>query len=127
MSTWKTALAVLLIFILGAIFGAGLSIWMAPLRNAYNLPAREIVTRRDMRNLEQALSLTPGQKQAIEKIIEDTRNQLVQVRKETRPRVRKVVLDARARVRAQLTPEQQAKFDEMGRRNRNAINRALRP
>jgi len=80
-----------------------------------------------MRNLEQALSLSPEQKQAIEKIIEDTRNQLFAVRKETRPRVRQIVLDAGTRVRAQLTPEQQAKFDEMVRRNRSVINRALKP
>jgi Spy/CpxP family protein refolding chaperone len=126
MSTWKAALSVLLIFILGTIFGVILSTWIAPRQIASELPAREILGQRNKEILEKSLSLSSGQRQAIDKIIEETRNELIQVRRETRPRVRQIMLDARARIRAQLNPEQQRRFDDSFKENRKVLNKALK-
>ena len=70
-------------------------------------------------------SLSPAQERAINGIIGDARAQLLEIRKETRPRVRVVILNARERIRAQLNPEQQARFDRIVERNRILLNRWL--
>jgi len=118
MSTWKAAFAVLVIFVFGTVFGMAMSLWIAPKVNAYARPAQEILTQRLNQRISRNLSLSQEQKQAIAGIIEDARNQLAEVRKETRPRVRQIILTAQDRIRAQLNAEQQARFDSIMKRRR---------
>ncbi len=123
MSTWKATIAVLVIFILGIVSGIVISYWITPRITANALPAQEILTQRMNERLARNLSLTPEQEQTISGIIDDARNQLAEIRKETRPRVRQVIVNARDRIRAQLNPEQQARFDKILERNRRLLNR----
>lgn len=123
MKSWKSVFAVLAVFILGTVFGLVISFWIAPATGGQASPAQEILSQRFNRRLAANLSLSPEQEKAISGIIADARTQLLQIRKETRPRVREVILNARERVRAQLNPEQQARFDRVIERNRRILNR----
>ncbi len=125
MKTWKAVLGVLGLFILGTVFGLVVSFWIAPRAASSAPPLQEIVLRRLNQRLAANLSLSPDQQQAIAAITEDARNQLLEIRKETRPRVRQVMQDARNKIRAQLHPEQQARFDQLLRRNRLPFNRVF--
>jgi Spy/CpxP family protein refolding chaperone len=122
MSTWKAVTAVLVIFVLGTVFGLAISLWMAPRIGIYTPLAGEIATQRINQRLARKLSLTPEQKEVIAGIMQDMRQQLAEVRKETRPRVRQITLNARERIRAQLNPEQQARFDDIMRRNQRLLD-----
>jgi hypothetical protein len=124
MSTWKAVSAVLIVFILGTVFGLVISLWIAP-RAGMDAPAiREIAILRMNQRMVRSLALTLEQKTAISEIIADTRKQLAEIRKEERPRVRQIKLNAQERMRSQLNPAQQARFDEMIRRNRLRLERS---
>jgi Spy/CpxP family protein refolding chaperone len=125
MKTWKAALGVLGVFILGIVFGPIISFWIAPRAGPYAPPLQEILAQGLNQRLAANLSLSPEQKQMIAATMENARNQLLEIRKETRPRVRQIILDARDKIRAQLNPEQQARFGRLLRRNRIQFNRFL--
>jgi hypothetical protein len=118
MSTGKAVCAVLIVFILGTVFGLAISLWIAPRTGIYAPLIQEVAAQRMNRRLARNLSLNPEQRKATAIILEDTRKQLAEIRQETRPRVRQIIQKARERMRAQLNPEQQARFDEMAKRNR---------
>jgi Spy/CpxP family protein refolding chaperone len=118
MSAWKAVCAVLVVFILGTAFGLAISLWIAPRTGVYPPLVREVTAQRMNRWLARNLSLNPEQRKAMTEIIEDARKQLADVRKETRPHVRQIILNARERMRAQLNLDQQARFDEIVKRNR---------
>ncbi len=125
MNTWKAALGVLGIFILGTVFGLAVSFWIAPRAGSFAPPFQEILLQRLNQRLAANLALSPEQREAIDAITRDARNQLLEIRKETRPRVRQVMQDARNKIRAQLNSGQQARFDQLLRRNRLPFNRLL--
>jgi hypothetical protein len=117
MSRWKIICAVLSIFILGAAFGLVVSLWIAPRYGVYELTGRELLVQRVNTRIAKRLRLSPAQEKAISGIVEETRTQLLEIRKETRPLIRTALQNARAKIRAQLNSAQQAKFDEMIRKN----------
>jgi Spy/CpxP family protein refolding chaperone len=118
MSTWKAVCAVLIVFILGTVFGLAISLWIAP-RTGMSAPLiQEVAIQRLNRRLARNLSLDPEQRKAVAEILEDTRKQLAEVRKKARPQVHQIIQNARQRMRAQLNAEQQARFDDILRRNR---------
>jgi hypothetical protein len=125
MNRWKVFIAVLGIFILGTVFGLVISFWIMPSMGVQASPAREILAQRFNQRIARNLSLSPEQARAIAGIIAETRTQLVEIREETRPRVREVILNARGRIRAQLNPERQIRFDQMVGRNRVLLNRLV--
>ena len=125
MRSWKAFVAVLGIFVLGTVFGLVISFWIMPSIGAQASPAQEILTRRFNQRIARNLSLSPEQARAIDGIIAETRTQLLEIREETRPRVREVILNASGRIRAQLNPEQQVRFDQMVGRNRVLLNRLM--
>jgi len=125
MRSWKAFVAVLGIFVLGTVFGLVISFWIMPSIGAQAPPAQEILTRRFNQRIARNLSLSPEQARAIDGIIAETRTQLLEIREETRPRVREVILNASGRIRAQLNPEQQVRFDQMVGRNRVLLNRLM--
>ena len=125
MNSWKSALAVLAIFILGTIFGLVISFWITPRVGVQASPAQQVLNQRFSQRLVRNLSLSQEQEKAVSGIIADARSQLLDIRTETRPRVREVIVNARARIRAQLNPEQQAQFDRILQSKRMLLNRLL--
>lgn len=73
-----------------------------------NKPVRpaEILSKQFLQQLDTQLSLTSGQRAAIQKIIGERQTQ-----------IRKVVQDARREIREVLTPEQREQFDELVKRS----------
>lgn len=59
------------------------------------------------------LNLTPEQKAKIQPIVDQAKPQLDQIREEAMQKSRAVIEGTIGQVRAMLTPEQQAKLDEM--------------
>lgn len=117
MSRWKTTAAVMIIFVLGIAFGLALALWWVPQSGIYEPTVRDILAQRVHARMTNRLHLSAAQEQAISGIIEETRGQLQQIGKETRPRIRHTLRTARAKIRAQLNAAQQAKFDAMLKTN----------
>jgi Spy/CpxP family protein refolding chaperone len=61
--------------------------------------------------MQRELNLTPTQRDQILQLINETRSKVMNLREEFRHQRHETMLQARARVRALLTPEQQEKFD----------------
>lgn len=128
MRSWKAVLAALGVFVLGTVFGFIISFRMTPELGAPFLSRvvrQETTQERLHQRVVKNLDLSAEQERAIAAILSDARGRIMELRRETRPRVRQVILDARTRIRAQLTPEQQAKFDQKLQRNRRLLNRLL--
>lgn len=58
------------------------------------------------------LSLTPEQRVAIDSIMQRTDSSMRVIRGEMQPRIESVFVASRANMRARLSPEQQAKFEQ---------------
>jgi Spy/CpxP family protein refolding chaperone len=110
---FKVWLMVLGVFALGCLTGASLD-------SVYRLKARsgerqESRGRRDKQevfeNMKRDLGLSEQQATEIRAILDQTRNDYRALRAEVRPRYDSVRQNARARIRALLTPEQQQRFD----------------
>lgn len=108
----KIWLVVVGVFLLGGITGAALD-------SLYRLRAsgngRAEMRRRDKEDIfermKSDLNLNDQQATEIRAILEQTRNDYRQLRAEVRPRYDAVRQNARTKIRALLTPEQQQKFD----------------
>ena len=99
---WQIPVAVLVIFALGFIAGA-LSL---NLYHSRHRAAREAeINNRIERNIEQ-LNLSPDQKVRVKIILDDTREQLRDIRNESQPKVNDLRKQARERLQAVLTAEQ---------------------
>lgn len=61
--------------------------------------------------IQRELKLTPAQHDQVLAIVNETRSKVMNLREEFQRQRRETILEARARVRALLTPEQQEKFD----------------
>jgi|SRR5581483_3509940 len=66
--------------------------------------------------LERELKLTAAQRERIEKIITEAQDR---TRTAWQPIVRRELVESSAQIRAELTPEQQSRFEELMRRNRD--------
>jgi Spy/CpxP family protein refolding chaperone len=111
----KIWLVVVGVFILGGVTGASLD-------SLYRLRAsgngRSAEMRGDRRNKEDVfermkgdLNLSDQQATEIRAILDQARNEYRQLRTEVRPRYDAARQNARTKIRALLTPEQQQKFD----------------
>lgn len=109
----KVWLIVLGVFALGCLTGASLD-------SAYRLKARsaegkQARGRRDkeevFESIKRDLNLSEQQATEIRAILDQTRNEYRGLRAEVRPRYDQVRQNARTRIRALLTPEQQQRFD----------------
>lgn len=72
------------------------------------------------------LNLTPEQKAKVQPLFDQAKPQLQQIHEEAMQKARTVIEGTMSQVRAVLTPEQQAKFDEMKEAHENA-RRAMMP
>ena len=128
--SWRARLTVLGVFALGVALGAlvmdlyqqsvrGRSSWEPPSR-------RESAREWHLRYLTKELGLTPEQTEQVRRILDETRQEFLQLRNEMRPRFEEIRRRSRERLRAVLTPEQQAKFEELMRREEQRRHRRER-
>jgi Spy/CpxP family protein refolding chaperone len=108
---WEVRLAVLILFVAGFLAG-GLAM------NLYR--SREWSPRSGGRgsfeHMLERLSLTQDQKAEVDKIFEDARKQLNELRKESEPKFRQVRKNTDERLQAVLTKEQFEQFQRMTHR-----------
>jgi hypothetical protein len=76
------------------------------------------------RNLRRQLRLDARQRVEVHRILTDTRVQLRDLRQEYRPQVVAVLTNTEAQISAILTPEQQARFEEMQQQNQHFLQPA---
>jgi Spy/CpxP family protein refolding chaperone len=107
----KIWLAVVVVFILGCVTGISLdSVYR--LRTGDRPEKRGKGNKDDMfERMKRDLDLNEQQATQIRAILEQTREEYRQLRSEVRPRYDAARQNARTRIRALLTPEQQQKFD----------------
>ncbi len=119
MKNWKTWLAVLGVFILGALVGSLLT-----LRVVMRLrPENPLFARMVEQRLTRQLKLDDQQKAAVHAAVEQARLDMLAVRDRVAPEIRKILDRAQQSIRASLRPEQQKKFDEMIRRRDRFLER----
>jgi Spy/CpxP family protein refolding chaperone len=80
---------------------------------------------RFIERLNHELSLTPEQHGRIERIMVESHAEADALHEEMLPRVREHMRHTRERIRAVLTPEQQAEFDRLFERHRRRAERFL--
>ncbi len=119
MKNWKTWLAVLGVFVLGALVGSLLT-----LRVVMRLrPENPFFARMVERRLARQLQLDDQQKVVVHEAIEQARRDMLALRDRVAPEIRQVLDRAQQSIRASLRPEQQKKFDEMVRRRDRFLER----
>lgn len=137
-NTWKVVLATAVIFGAGVIVGgvlishperskdrqrrepgAGLPSWH-PQRKDFVQPAgRELQPSFDGRRMDFVLSvqkelkLTPDQRERIEKIVREGQEKTKALWEGISPKLRKEMQDVKDNIRAELTPAQEARFEEL--------------
>src|SRR5262245_54682929 len=127
---WQIRVAAFALFLLGFLAGA-LSL------NGYyarRWPAATAGNRDRVEQMLNRLQLTKEQDTQVKKILDDMREQLVAVRKESAPKVGEIRRQADERLRQVLTPEQWTQFQQMknewrgrGRRGGNGEGNTGRP
>ena len=104
---WQVLGAIILIFVLGFVAGA-LAL------NLYRGWARRGMDRGDrFEQLASRLQLNADQKQKVQQIFNDTREQLRALRKESEPRVTQIEQQTDLRLKEVLTAEQFQRFEQM--------------
>ncbi len=98
--------------LLAAALVAGLALGFAASTLAYrykllNVPGQNLVERMD-----RALSLTPSQREQVGEVMQDTRAQVMEMRRNLQRQRRRIMIGAYLKVRAILNPDQQKKFDD---------------
>jgi hypothetical protein len=131
----RTALGKILVF---AIFFIGIATG-AVLDNVYRTrvgaaqpavdrrgPNSQDRMRRDRDAMDKYLGLDEAQKEQVHKILEDTRNDLRQLREQVGPQFRAIEDGSREKIRALLTEEQRRKWDEFRESHRGDRGRPPR-
>jgi Spy/CpxP family protein refolding chaperone len=90
---------------------AGLAIGFAASSLAYRYRWLGVPRGPFIDRMQHELNLTPAQRDQILQIINETRSKVMSLREDFQHQRHETMLQARARVRALLTPEQQEKFD----------------
>jgi len=118
--SWRARVTVLGVFALGVALGAlAMDFYQRGAwgRGPEGPPRRgESARERYLQRLVKELKLTPEQTEQVRRILDETRQEFLRLRDEMRPRFEEIRRRSRERLRAVLTPEQQAKFEEMMRR-----------
>jgi len=94
-----------------AVAVAGLAIGFAASSLAYRYRWLGIPRGPFIERMQHELKLTPTQRDQILQIVNETRSKMMALREDFQHQRREQMRQARARVRALLTPEQQEKFD----------------
>jgi Spy/CpxP family protein refolding chaperone len=94
-----------------AIAVVGLAIGFAASSLAYRVGWLRVPHQPFIERIQRELNLTPAQREQVLQIVQDTRLKVENLRHDFQRQRRDVLAQARERVRALLTPEQQEKFD----------------
>src|ERR1043166_9411932 len=119
---WKLIAGFLLVFIAGGVTGgviAATSIHHYFLAGSHHSMAAQRMRER----LRAQLNLTPEQMAKISPIIDKTAAQLEEIRRDTARRVHETFADAHRQMAAVLTPEQQAKLEQLRQRHHRMMGR----
>jgi Spy/CpxP family protein refolding chaperone len=109
---WKALTLLLAVFIAGGLVGGALAEW-EPWGHGHGRDANGMVAR-----LTEELELTPAQQDSITAVLDRWRPQMDSAWAEVRPRIETVRAKIRSDIAAQLTTEQQAKYEELMKRHR---------
>lgn len=125
MSAWKVIASVFVIFAAGFVTGVlaikkPLSQAPVAISSATNVPSPNLPAslRRpaDMLvKMDKPLNLTPAQHAKIEEIIHESQERTQPMVKQTNAKVREELKNMRDQIRAELTPDQQKKFEDIFR------------
>jgi len=127
-NSWKVILATLVIYGAGVITGGLLVHYTAVranVRPANRQPGMQAVTPWQMRNrdllrrMERELDLTAEQRTNIDRIIIDSQERTRSLWRPIVPLMGKEMQIVHDRIRSELTPEQQKRFDALLRQNQN--------
>lgn len=108
---FKLALLVVLIFILGYLAGIGTIVSAIYLKSRPF--SRVLQPTRSLDQLTELLNLNQEQEQAVERILKQTQQELVDLREETKLKFRKRLEQARKEIASTLNDEQRTKFDRV--------------
>jgi Spy/CpxP family protein refolding chaperone len=122
---WKPILAVLVIFAAGVVTG-GLTLdlkrppWKQTAGQRQEAGHRPYVSGRwdnqlrdILRRMEEKLNLTPDQRSRVTGIIRETQGRMKALWEDIAPKTREEMKQMRERIRAELSPEQRKKFEEI--------------
>jgi Spy/CpxP family protein refolding chaperone len=119
---WKLIAGFILVFIAGGVTGGFVA--ATTIRSYFLAGGHHGVAAERMRDrLKSQLNLTPEQATKISPIIDKTTAQLEEIRSDTARRVHETFNNFHEQVAANLTPEQQTKFEEMRRRHHRMMER----
>jgi Spy/CpxP family protein refolding chaperone len=90
---------------------AGIAIGFAGSTLAYRYKLLHVPGGNLVERMNRSLSLSPSQHEEIVEVMEDTRAEVLQLRRNTQRQRRRLMIGAYLKVRAILNPEQQKKFD----------------
>lgn len=118
---WKARALVLGVFLLGCAIGAlTMNLYRVSVQSGRFLtpsPPRHTTAReKHLDFLTRELGLSEDQARQVGQILDETRQEFIQLRNEMRPRFDAIRDRSRERIRALLTPEQQAKYAELMKR-----------
>ena len=114
MSTWRTILGILLIFLAGILVGMGATRFYVKHRIekvvAGGPPAaRELVVRQ----LSRELGLDASQREEVARVVERGQARMTAVRAKYQPEVEQIVADSVAQIEPSLSPSQRAKLQAL--------------
>jgi Spy/CpxP family protein refolding chaperone len=98
-------------FLLVVALIAGVTIGFAGSTLAYRYKLLRVPGGNMVERMSRSLSLSPSQREAIVEVMEDTRAEVMQLRRSMQRQRRRLMIGAYLKVRAILNPEQQKKFD----------------
>lgn len=118
MNTWKVILATLVIFGCGVLTGAFIvdgrrsnSAHAGERAAKTGIPAWQFQRLEFLHKATKHLDLTPEQQQRVEKILRDSQERTKQLWDRVAPQMRDELHKVRESIRAELTPEQEKKFE----------------
>ena len=135
MKIWKVILATLVIFSAGVLAG-GLVVksFQPPLPMGHQTSAvpERWMQRMLLERMKAELSLTPEQKQHIEKIFAESQGRMSELWDIINPEIQTELREVREKIRAELRPEQLDKFEQLlkrppQRRSEGESNKVRRP
>lgn len=116
MGSRRAVVYLLLVFLLGFALGGLGSFWAARSGWLHGWWGERYSTQGAVKWLSKELSLTPAQEKQLEGILDETAAGYRAVRERVAPEYEQVRQAGREKIRAILTPEQRAKFEELVRR-----------
>ena len=97
--------------LVAAALAAGLAIGFAGSTLAYRYKLLRVPGGNLVERMNRALNLSPSQREQIGEVMEDTRSQVMQLRRNFQHQRRRLMIGAYLKIRAILSPDQQKKFD----------------